>query len=191
MEQKYFEGVSYKKADFTKKPLPAGSYENCIFDGCDFSGTDLSNIKFTDCEFIVCNLSLAKLNNTALRDIKFHECKMLGLLFDNCNKFGFSVSFTNCILNHSSFYQVNIKGAKFIHTQLQEVDFTESDLSGAVFDNCNLDRAIFQHTLLEKSDFSTAYGYAIDPEVNRLKKAKFSKAGLTGLLYKYDLEIID
>ncbi|HNX08430.1 MAG TPA: pentapeptide repeat-containing protein, partial [Bacteroidales bacterium] len=65
------------------------------------------------------------------------------------------------------------------------------DLSGAVFDNCNLDRAIFQHTLLEKADFSTAYGYAIDPEVNRLKQARFSSTGLNGLLYKYDLEIID
>lgn len=116
---------------------------------------------------------------------------MLGLLFENCNKFGLSVSFTNCILNHSSFYQVKIKGTKFIHSQIQEVDFTECDLSGAVFDNCNLDRAIFQHTVLEKTDFSTAYGYAINPEINRLKKARFSSSGLTGLLYKYDLDIID
>jgi len=32
-------------------------------------------------------------------------------------------------------------------------------------------------------------GTRIDPELNRIKKAKFSQSGLAGLLEKYDLEI--
>jgi fluoroquinolone resistance protein len=43
--------------------------------------------------------------------------------------------------------------------------------------------------LLEKADFRTAYNYSIDPEKNRIKKAKFSIFGVTGLLDKYDIEI--
>jgi uncharacterized protein YjbI with pentapeptide repeats len=72
---------------------------------------------------------------------------------------------------------------------MHEVDFSESDLSNATFDNCDLLTATFDRTVLEKADFRTAYNYAIDPENNRIKKARFSTAGLAGLLFKYDLDI--
>jgi hypothetical protein len=35
----------------------------------------------------------------------------------------------------------------------------------------------------------TSYNYSINPEVNRIKKAKFSTTGIAGLLHKYDIEI--
>jgi len=62
-------------------------------------------------------------------------------------------------------------------------------LTNAVFDNCNLSQAIFENTILEKTDFRTSYNYSIDPEINRIKKAMFSIAGLSGLLNKYDIDI--
>ena len=74
---------------------------------------------------------------------------------------------------------------------LSEVDFTECDLSEAKFINCDLTGAKFEQTILEKADFSTAYNFAIDPEINQMKKAKFSSFGLPGLLVKYGLEIKD
>ena len=51
--------------------------------------------------------------------------------------------------------------------------------------------AIFDKTLLEKSDFRKAFNYTIDPETNRIKKAKFSLHSISGLLVKYDIEIED
>ena len=72
---------------------------------------------------------------------------------------------------------------------LQEADFSESDLSGAQFDNCDMFQSIFDHTILEKADFRTAYNYAIDPENNKIRKAKFSVQNIAGLLTKYDIEI--
>jgi uncharacterized protein YjbI with pentapeptide repeats len=72
---------------------------------------------------------------------------------------------------------------------LIETDFGECDLSEAVFDNCDLARAVFDNTILEKTDFRTAYNFSIDPEHNRVKKAKFSISGLQGLLLKYDIKI--
>ena len=68
-------------------------------------------------------------------------------------------------------------------------DFAETDLTSAVFDNSNLSQAIFDNTIIEKADFRTAYSYSIDPEINRIKKAKFSIAGISGLLDKYDIEL--
>lgn len=72
---------------------------------------------------------------------------------------------------------------------LHEADFTEADLSGSLFENCDLARAIFQNTILEKADFRSAYNYSLDPGMNKVKKAKFSTAGLVGLLDKYDIDV--
>ena len=114
---------------------------------------------------------------------------MLGLRFDTCNAFGISFSFEGCQLNHSSFYKTRIRNTVFINCDLQETDFTDADLANAVFDKCNLSKAIFENTVLEKADFRTSYNYAIDPEINRVKRARFSIFGIAGLLLKYDIEI--
>jgi len=42
---------------------------------------------------------------------------------------------------------------------------------------------------LENVDFRSSYNYIIDPEKNKLKKAKFGVSGIFGLLKKYNLEI--
>lgn len=54
---------------------------------------------------------------------------------------------------------------------------------------CAFERATFENTIIEKTDFLSSFNYSIDPETNRIKKAKFSLAGVTGLLDKYDIEI--
>jgi hypothetical protein len=59
----------------------------------------------------------------------------------------------------------------------------------AVFAECDLSRAVFQAGILEKTDFRSAFNYTIDPELNKLKKAKFSRSGLAGLLEKYNIDI--
>ncbi|MBN1650376.1 MAG: pentapeptide repeat-containing protein [Bacteroidales bacterium] len=76
-----------------------------------------------------------------------------------------------------------------MNCNLQEVDFTEADLSASHFDNCDLSGAHFENSKLQKADFRSAFNYRIDPELNRIKKAKFSLTEIGGLLYKYDIEI--
>ena len=115
---------------------------------------------------------------------------MLGLRFDDCNPFGLSFNFENCILNHASFYKLKIKKTTFKNTQLQEVDLTECDLTSSIFENCDLTRTIFNNTNIEKADFQTSHNYSIDPEINRIKKAQFSIMGISGLLDKYDIKIV-
>lgn len=189
MERTYIENKTFESIDFTKDLLTEGDYEDCNFIDCNFSNLNLSNIKFIESDFVNCNLSLATLTKTAFRDIKFKNCKLLGLHFDNCNELLFAVNFDNCQLNLSSFYKRNLKKTIFKDSSLEEVDFTETDLSSSLFYNCNLTKATFENTILEKADFLTSYNYSIDPEKNRIKKAKFSMSGIVGLLDKYDIEI--
>ena len=82
-----------------------------------------------------------------------------------------------------------MKGIKFISCSMIEVDFSETDLSGTLFDRCDLSNALFEDTILEKCDFRTSYNYSLDPEKNKIKKAKFSNEGIAGLLGKYDIII--
>jgi hypothetical protein len=42
---------------------------------------------------------------------------------------------------------------------------------------------------LERSDFRAAYNFNIDPERNKVRKAKFSRDGVVGLLGKYDIVV--
>ena len=189
MSETYFEDKTFEGMDFTDGGLSGGEYENCTFNNCRFVNGDLSGITFSECKFINCDLSMAKIVNTALREITFKGCKLLGLHFDDCNGFLFSVKFQGCQLHLASFYQRSLKGTLLEDCNLQEVDFAEADLTGVIFSNCDLSGAIFQNTTMEKADFRTAYNYSIDPERNRIKKAKFSRMGLVGLLDKYGLII--
>ena len=183
-EDQKFENVNY-----SGEKVPCAEYVGCVFENCDFSNSNLSNIKFIDCEFHLCNLSLANLNAASLKTVKFFESKLVGLDFSNCSEFLFSVIFEKCNLQYASFFKRKLHKTTFKDCSLNETIFSEVDLSLSVFLNCDLINAIFEKTILSKVDFTTSYNYIIDPEKNNIKKAKFSKDGILGLLAKYDIMI--
>lgn len=189
MHETYFEGKTFERTQVQEQPLVLGEYENCHFRDCDFANANLSQFSFVDCVFQGCNFSLTQIAGSTFRDVIFRHCKMLGLRFDRCNTFALSFGFDNCILDHSSFYQLKLAKTLFKNSHLHDVDFTESNLTAATFEACDLQGSIFNQTILEKCDFRTSYNYAIDPEDNRVKGARFSQSGLGGLLEKYRLRI--
>lgn len=190
MEASYTKDIRFDNINSPHAGFLKGEYDNCQFFSCDFSNADLSGYTFSDCLFTDCNLSLSKLIQTAFSDCVFKDCKMLGLHFENCQPFGLTVRFENCVLNHSSFYKTKIKNTVFNNSSLQEVDFTDADLSVCTFHQCDFTNAHFENSNLEKADFTTAFNFTIDPTVNRMKKAKFSQQQLDGLLRNYDIIII-
>ena len=183
-ENKVFENVTFDADN------PAcGIYEECRFIHCNLNNTDLSGITFRNCTFNGCDLSLAKLNETGFQEVCFANSKLLGLQFCDCRELLLEFEFNRCMLKLSNFQRLNIKNTRFNDCNLQEADFTGTDLTGAAFDNCDLMRAIFDHTNLEQADFRTAYNYSINPATNRIRKARFSLAGVVGLLDVYGIEI--
>jgi len=183
------ENILFERGDYTVENLPRGEYENCRFVNCNFYGGDLSHITFRECTFDSCDFSLAKMKNTALNDIHFVGCKLVGVQFDECNQFLLSLDFEDCVLKLAVFYKLKLRKTRFKNCNMQETDFLESDLVSSIFDNCDLQRAIFHKTILEKVDFRTSFNYSIDPEENRITKARFSRIGVVGLLDKYRIEI--
>ena len=181
---------TYKGENYAEKALQIAEYENCTFSNCIFSNTDLSDIIFSECVFEDCDMSMATLKGTAFREVTFKSCKMLGLHFDDCNPFLLSFNFEGCTLNFSSFFKLKLKNIQFKDCKLEDVDFVETDLTNAVFKDCDLNKAVFDNTKLEGADFRTAFSFSIDPEINRIKKAKFSTQNIAGLLLKYNITIV-
>ncbi|SFC30315.1 Pentapeptide repeat-containing protein [Flexibacter flexilis DSM 6793] len=180
----------FEKINFKQNPLPKGEYENCTFVACDLEQADLSGIVLTDCILKDSNLSNVRVNkSTSLKNVRFQNCKVLGLLFSGCNEFLFEVNFENCVLDFSAFDRLKMKKTRFKGCSLKQVDFSATDLTEAVFADCDLSGAKFERTILEKADLRTARQYTIDPEANRLKKARFSLADVAGLLTKYNIVI--
>jgi uncharacterized protein YjbI with pentapeptide repeats len=189
MEHVFVVDKIFEKANVSEQPLTAGEYERCTFTGCDFTESDFADIHFIECSFETCNRSLVRLKKTSFRDVVFKDCKMLGTRFYQANEFGLAFRFDGCILDHSSFYQMNIKNTVFRNCRIVEADFTQAELTGATFEDCDLSGTLFENTVLEKADLRSAIHYAINPQTNKIKKAKFSAHGLAGLLHQYDIEI--
>lgn len=181
---------TFEKVIFTDQRVNNREFDGCIFKNCDFSNSDFSGNTFLDCEFYDCNLSNLYLRGTSLKQVHFENCKLLGIQFNECDDFLFAVDFNSCNVDYASFINKKMLKAKFINSSVREVNFTSTDLTKATFDDSNLQGAIFQNTILKEANFYSAQNYTIDPEANMLKKAKFSKEGLPGLLDKYDIKIV-
>lgn len=176
--------------DFSNGKLSNAEYDSVLFADCNFSKADLSGVSFIDCTFKTCDMSLVKVNNTAFNNAQFINCKLLGIDFSRCKDFLLSFSFDTCTLDFASFYKKKIKKTIFKNCSIKEVDFNETDLTESRFVECDLTLAVFQQSILEKVDFRKAYNFGIDLEVNKVKNARFSSSGLSGLLLKYPI-IID
>lgn len=184
------ENKTIEKVDFTQSPLEEHYYQ-CEFRKCNFAEKKIGKIIFEECTFYECNLSLVKVNNTSWQEVTFKDCKMTGMDFTTGNKFSLLITFDNSVLSYALFNGMNLKNTRFTNCNLQNADFTESDLTNASFSGCDLSSASFYRSNLEKADFSTARNYSISPLNNHLKKAKFSRYGLEGLLTGIGIEIID
>ncbi|MEO9967901.1 MAG: pentapeptide repeat-containing protein [Reichenbachiella sp.] len=180
---------NFDNIDYTQNGFPEAEFDNCTFRNCLMADVNLSHRSFLECEFQDCDLTGVKLGDTAFKNVKFVGCKLMGVDFSSCNPFLLELTFEQCLMNLVSFYRLQLKETTFKSCTLEEADFAEGDLTGSEFLQCNLAMAQFDQTNLEKTDFRTAYNYSLNPNSNRLKKAKFSNEGVTGLLSAFDIII--
>jgi len=184
-DNQIFEGISY-----AEETLRGQEFHDCTFKKCDFSNSEFLSCKFIDCAFEGCNLSMMKLDGTTLNNAVFKQCKILGVNFSKCQDFLFTVRFELCMLDYASFMGKKMLKTHFIKTSLKEVSFTGANLAGSVFDDTDLMDAVFSGTDLTRVNFTTAYNYMFDPDLNVMKKAIFSLNGVGGLLTKHGIKIV-
>ena len=185
----HFDSEKIENKQWQEDKLTNHEFEYCTFAHCNFSKASILSSSFVDCDFHDCNLALTNLGNTILNGAKFYNCKVLGVKFNYCNDFIFDVYFEDSVLDYCSFEGLKMSKIIFKNCSLKGVDFINSQLKQAKFINCNLDEAAFSGTNLQESDFTSSYNYAINLQENFVKKTRFGKDGLAGLLRNYDIII--
>ncbi len=165
------------------------AFEKCVFRNLNLSKAVLANANFINCRFENCNLWLVVLAGAKLNEVDFVNCTLVSVDFEHCSTFGFFVSFQECQLDQSHFFGRNLKKTRFMDCSIKEARFINCDLTGAVFKHANLELAVFINNTLIQADFSTAYNITLDPEKNKMKKARFPLDELPGLLTKYELVV--
>jgi fluoroquinolone resistance protein len=184
----YHEDQSFDKLLFGGKHIEKVEFYNCTFSFCDFSKAKLNNCEFEKCSFISSDLSLINFGFSSLADVKFIKSKLIGILWETVRK-PYRYSFSQCKLDHSSFYGADLRNLSILDCSAREVDFTKADLSKADFSGTDLLNSRFSSTNLSFANFSTAINYGIDPNDNKLKKAAFSYPEVTSLLNYFDIII--
>lgn len=189
MATTYFEDEIFESRSFELSELKSMVFVNCRFVACNLSDRQVLSSRFEDCIFEGCNLSMTKFPDTQMGGVRFENSKLTGANFKDCSDFLFSVSFRRSILDYAVFEKRKMKQTRFEQCSMKGTDLALADLPEAVFDRCDLTDAVFYSTNLKAADFSTSYGYTIDPNENSVKNAQFSLDGLPGLLAKYNLVI--
>lgn len=180
---------TFSHLDLAGQDLRGRRYEDCRFDRCDLSKADLTKAHLLRCTFVDCDLSMVKLVGTSLQVLEFHGCRMLGLDLSVCKPMLFSAQFIDCRLDHALLCGPSLKGHRFERCSMGGADLTGADLREAAFDNCDLQDAVFQRCDLRGADLTTAQGFHIDPETNRLGGARFGVQGALSLLSKYGVVV--
>ncbi len=171
-----------------------GEFTDCIFINCAFEAAILRNCRFSSCTFKECDFSLVQIPGSAFPGTRFEKSKLIGIDWTQGNwsqsEFSNLEGFFDCVLSHSTFIGIGLKGIQIKNCIASEVDFREADLSKVDFSRTDLARSLFGSTTLSDADLSQARNYQIDPGNNNLKGARFALPEAMALLYSMEI-IID
>lgn len=190
----------YFSQTFTGMDLAGASlseviFENCIFQQCNFSDVRFYKCKFVECVFTASNLSNIRVDYSKFFDTSFNESKLVGVDWTKADwpRFNFTapISFSECIINDSSFFNLNLSKLVLEHCKAQDVDFRNGNFTTAKFIFTDFSNSLFMKTNLQEADFSEAENYDIDIFNNEIKAARFSRLEAVRLLNCLDIDLVD
>jgi len=184
---------TFEAADSAGLEIAAAEFRECRFERCCFSESVLRACVFDECVFVECDLSLVKLPHSVFSSTRFEDSKIIGVNWTEArwptSRLLVPVRFEKCIINHSTFLGLDLKGVRFTECTAKDVDFREANLSKSDFSGTDLTGAQFGSTNLTGANLQSARNYRIVPAENTLKGARFSLPEAMSLLSGLDIEI--
>jgi len=172
------------------------TFIDCSFNNCSFTETIFRACKFQGCAFTKCDLNLIKVDNSTFTNTTFENSKIVGVNWVKASwgergmhQLLKSIDFTNCVLNYSTFMGLNLEKVLIKKCTARDVDFSEANLKQADCSFTDFTNTKFRHTDLTETNFRGATNYFIQPQLNTLKKTRFSLPEAISLLYNLDIEI--
>lgn len=186
-------GREFPDLDWNGREVDGREFEDCSFTKCSFRETVFRSCSFMDCVFAECDLSLMKMPGSKFSGVSFRDCKMMGINWTEAcwpqTKLRDPVGFVRCILNHSTFFGLDMTGLRLEGCTAIDVDFREARMARSHFQGTDLSGSSFAATELTEADFSTARNYSIDVRENIVKGAVFSLPEAIALLAGIDVVV--
>lgn len=183
MQQKQYNLVEKMHFD----TMPDKDYYLTEFRNCSFSSIAMTD--FSKCKFVGCDLSNCTVSGSNLQEVLFTDCKLIGILINEINDFGFSIDCINCVLDYCTFDTIRLNTSMFKDCRMQGASFKKTDLSKTKLINCDFLNVIFSETNIKGVDFRSNTNLQMNLSDNYIKKTKFSQYQLYGLLSHYDIII--
>lgn len=189
--EKEFTSAEFKGVALKNEIVDDREFDTCVFVKCSLREIQFTGCKFRNCTFRGCDLSLSSFENCLFAETHFEDSQLVGLDWTRTawakSKFIQPVSFVGCVLNYSTFTGLNLKQVNLKKCIAHDVDFTEADLTRTDCTFTDFANSRFQDTNLTEADFTGASNYAIAPDLNKLKKTRFSLPEAMALLYGLDI----
>jgi len=184
---------AFEQVRLEQNDVVSAEFRECSFVRCCFSESALRACVFDECVFVECDLSLVKLPHSVFSSTRFEDSKIIGVNWTEArwptSRLLVPVRFEKCIINHSTFLGLDLKGVRFTECTAKDVDFREANLSKSDFSGTDLTGAQFGSTNLTGANLQSARNYRIVPAENTLKGARFSLPEAMSLLSGLDIEI--
>jgi uncharacterized protein YjbI with pentapeptide repeats len=185
-EQQSFAGLKLEGEEIRFK-----EFYGCQFTECSFLETTFGHCKFVDCEFADCDLSLCRVKGCTFSNTVFTKSQVVGVNWTEASwpRGGLlrGIDFFDCAISHSTFLGLSLRQISICGCVAHNADFAEADLSRATCTGTDFADSRFLQTDLTEADFAGARNYAISPNMNVLKKARFSLPEAISLLYGLDI----
>lgn len=178
---------TFTDTHFTLSDLADDVYENCVFEYCSFE--DIGSIIFVGCSFNLCNMSNARVNGATLNQCIFHQCKLLGIHFEDFNQSLFQITARDTDFSYSTFTDTNLSKMSLSECRWHDVDFTNTNLSGSILKSGDFLGAKFESTNLEKATMLGSQNYKLDPKINKITGAFFNYPEVLSLLDTFKIHI--
>jgi fluoroquinolone resistance protein len=183
---------SFTDIDCRSARIEGVEFHGCNFENCRFDESGLKRSRFVDCHFGGCDLSLIDVTDASFRDVRFEECKALGVNWSfaaNLPTEPLGLDFDGCVLDFSSFMGVDFSGRSIRHCTVHDAVFSRTMLRGADCSGTDFAGSSFKRCDMSEADFRGAKNYVMDVETNRLTKAKFSLPEAISLLASLEIDL--
>ncbi len=186
-----FDKDAYSQETFSKLILTEETVESKVFDECEFVDCSFIGCRFEKCRLLNCGFEKCDLSNmipmnSEFREVKFTNCKAIGIDWTRAGKIK-ELSFVECLVNYSNFRLLKLPKIVMKKCEVKEADFIETDLKDSVLAGSDFENSIFFKTDLSGVDFTHATNYTIDVNNNTLKKTRFSLPEALSLLSNLDI----
>jgi len=185
-EKDTYSQETFSKLVLTEEIIKSTVFDECMFIDCVFIGCKFEKCRLLNCKFEKCDLSNIIPMNSEFREVKFTNCKAIGIDWTRASK-TIELDFTECLLNYSNFRLLKLPKTIIKKSEVKDVDFIETDLKNSNLTGSDFENSTFFKTNLSEVDFTRAINYTIDVNNNTMKKTRFSLPEALSLLNYLDI----